>query len=202
MIDNFDKITPLLDFPIPGDSFYFIQVLQRKKDNPDVMLGGSNNNSRLVKGYYVTSIDHLLKHKEEMIKLSEVFNARVCINLNPRSMEKAGFQVLQKIANQMMNKDFYGIRKAYDSICGNYHAEMDKRWIVDIDTLDLMTVDNIAGCITSIQSKAQSKSYNILSRIPTKSGYHLITNPFNLAEFSKIHPTIDVHKNNPTLLYF
>jgi hypothetical protein len=210
MVNNFEKIAPLLEFPVPGDSFYFVQILQRKKDFPGVRIGGSNNNSRLIKTYYITSQEHLYIHQEEMIKLAEVFGARVCINLNPRSFEKAGFQVIQKIANQMQNKDFYGIRKAYDSICGNYHAEMDKRWLVDIDSLDLMLVDHIEGMINQLHAKIENREYKIITRIPTKNGYHLISNPFNLAEFQKQCLNIplrfnegkfDVHKNNPTLLY-
>ena len=41
----------------------------------------------------------------------------------------------------------------------------------------------------------------VIINIPTKSGYHLITTPFNLQQFKEEYPDIDVHKNNPTLLY-
>jgi len=200
IVDNFDSIIPLLEFP-SRDNFYFVQILQRKKDHKGIRIGGSNNNSRLIKSYHINSVEKLLIYKEEMVKLSQVFDARVGINLNPRSFEKTAFQLLEKLAHQMQNKNFYDCRKAYDSVCGNYHAEMDKRWIVDIDTTDLMVVDQIEGQIRMIQSKITNREYSILTRLPTKSGYHLITNPFNLMEFSKIQPTVEVHKNNPTLLY-
>ena len=32
MINNIDLIRPLMEFPNPGDSFYFVQILQRKKE--------------------------------------------------------------------------------------------------------------------------------------------------------------------------
>ena len=147
-----ELIKPLLTFP-HKDSFYFCQILQRKKDHKGTALGGSNNNSRLIKAYYITSVAKLEVHWEEMATLANIFNARVSINLNPRSFEKTAFAVLQKIANQMANKDFYNVRKAYDS------------------------------------------------EIPSKSGIHLITNPFNLAKFSLKWPRIEIHKNNPTNLY-
>lgn len=195
MIDNKNLILPLLEFP-HKDIFYFVQVLQRGKDNPHLKM----SNSRVIKTYYITSVEYLEDRYDEMKKLAEVFNARVCINLNPRNFEKAGFKLLQKIADQMMNKDFYNIRKAYDSICGEYHSEIDKRWIVDIDTIDLMVVDTIQGIIEQIQKKNEKqKDHKILARIPTKNGYHLITNPFNLEDFKKF--SLDVHKNNPTILY-
>jgi hypothetical protein len=34
-----------------------------------------------------------------------------------------------------------------------------------------------------------------------KNGVHLITTPFNLQQFKEEYQDIDVHKNNPTLLY-
>jgi len=203
MIDNFNEISKLLEFP-NDQTFYFIQILQRKKDHAQgTRLGGSNNNSRLIKAYYITSVEHFFMHKEEMIKLCEVFNARACINLNPRNFEKAAFQLLQKVANQMSNKDFYGIRKAYDSVLGNYHNEMDKRWLVDIDTKMQQQVDIVEEWINDYQRQQISNNkYKVIARIETKNGWHLITNPFNLDAFQKVFGgQYDVHKNNPTLLY-
>lgn len=201
MVNNLKLIEPLLEFPKPGDSFYFVQILQRKKDHKGECLGGSNNNSRLINSYYITSIEKLNKQWEEMCKLAEVFNARVSINLNPRSFEKAGFQVLSKIAHQMENKDFYGIKKAYSSICGNYHAEMDKRWIVDLDKEDLEEFDKIKNTIKLEQDIINNKQYKILAEIPSKSGIHIITNPFNIERFGALFPKIEIHRNNPTNLF-
>lgn len=200
-VNNKEIIKPLLTFPKPGDSFYFVQILQRKKDHKGVALGGSNNNSRLIKAYYINSLEKLEVHWEEMVKLAELFNARVSINLNPRSFEKAGFQLLAKVAHQMENKDFYNIKAAYDSVLGNYHAEMDKRWIIDIDKEDVPEMTRISSTIRDLQAKIENKPYQILTSIPSKSGYHIITNPFNLESFSKEWPKIEIHKNNPTNLY-
>lgn len=204
MTDNKELIKPLLEFP-SKDCFYFIQILQRKKDHNGTTLGGSNNNSRLIKAYYITSVEKLEVHWEEMVKLAQVFNARVSINLNPRSFEKAGFRVMQKIANQMMNGDFYNIKQAYDSVCGNYHAEIDKRWIVDIDKEDLEHLDHICDYIALQHEKQKDHkkvvNYKILTVLPTKSGVHIITNPFNIEHWGRDFPNIEIHKNNPTNLY-
>lgn len=200
MIDNFDQIAELLHFP-SSDNFYFVQVLQRKKDHAGVRIGGSNNNSRLIKSYHINSKEKLFVFKEEMVRLAEVFNARVGINLNPRSFEKTAFQLLEKVAHQMQNKNFYDVRKAYDSVCGNYHAEMDKRWIIDIDTKDMDEVNRIQNLINELHNAIKNRDYATLALIETKSGYHIISNPFNLEAFHQECPNIEVHKNNPTLLY-
>ena len=143
----------------------------------------------------------LVERFEEMIKLAKLFNARVCINLNPRSFEKTGFQLMSKIAHQMENKDFLNISKAYDSVCGNYHAEIDKRWIIDIDLQSMEYVNYVVDNIIEIQSKITNKVSEVLEILPTKAGFHIITNPFNVEEFKNRGFTEDIHKNNPTILW-
>ena len=50
-VNNFDKIKPLLVFE-EGVTYYFIQVIQRKKENPDLP------KSEIQRGFwYITSIE-------------------------------------------------------------------------------------------------------------------------------------------------
>jgi len=37
--------------------------------------------------------------------------------------------------------------------------------------------------------------------IKTRSGVHIICRPFNLQKFKEEFPEVDVHKDNPTILY-
>jgi len=55
----------------------------------------------------------------------------------------------------------------------------------------------------NVSHKGSIAIYNskIYTQIPTKNGYHIITKPFNLKQFKDKYPDIDVHKNNPTILY-
>ena len=50
MIDNFEQIRSILKFE--DDYFYFIQIIQRKKENPH--LSGSNN--RIIRSYNIDSL--------------------------------------------------------------------------------------------------------------------------------------------------
>jgi len=75
MINNIEIIKPFLKFHNEHD-FYFIQVLQRSKDNPEL---GKNN--RLIKPYYIYSIEQLDKFFPEMVTLAKSFNARIMIHL-------------------------------------------------------------------------------------------------------------------------
>lgn len=197
IVDNFDLIIPLLNFDNP-DNFYFVQVIQRKKDHKEENKRlGRNNNARLIKAYYINSLEKLIEHKDEMIKLAEVFNARIGINLNRRNRKQVAMATLVRVADSIAS-DVYDIAKAYNSSCG---ASMgtDKTWIVDIDTKDAVIIGTIETLIDlHCEPIGETK---IIARIPTKSGMHLITRSFNSKVFGERCPGVDVHKNNPTVLF-
>lgn len=194
MIDNFYLIKPMLKFE-SDDDFYFIQILQRKKDNPGGV-NGSNNSSRLVKAYYINSIDHLEKVKDEMIALANHFNARVGINLNKRSYYKTAFNTMRTMAEQMHNKEFRQVKRAWNTSCG-VHNGGDKVWLLDVDDVEIIPI----GLKSFINNDCQPFGDKILGAIPSKSGFHLMTKGFDLREFKKKFPEIEIHKNNPTNLY-
>lgn len=207
-INNFEQIKKLLTFN-SEDEFYFIQILQRKKDNPDHHLG-TNNSSRLIKGYYINSMDKLEKQESEMIALADLFNARVGINLNKRSYYKTAFNTLQKIAEQMHNKEFSYIHRAWNTCCGIHNGVEDKIWILDVDNLDpkdYPTFDDPEGRRYSYLKEFINKQQplnlfdKVIATIPSKSGYHLITTGFDTRNFVKEFPEVCIHRNNPTNLY-
>lgn len=79
MVDNFELIRTLLKFE-SKDDFYFIQILQRPKDNPEI--GASN---RLVKSYYIRSLEYFNSKKNEIKQVCELYKARAYIHLTKRS---------------------------------------------------------------------------------------------------------------------
>ena len=96
MINNFEQIKKLLEFR-SEDDFYFLQILQRKKDHPAGKVNGTNNNSRLIKAYFIKSIEHLEFVEPEIIELCKLFQARAGINLNRRSFKNSRSSVSPKI---------------------------------------------------------------------------------------------------------
>lgn len=207
MINNFDLIRPLLSFD-SDDEFYFVQILQRKKDNPG-NINGSNNSSRLIKAYYIDSLEKFDKYKEEMIFFANYFNARVGINLNKRSYYKTAFNTMKTIAEQMHNKSFKTVHRAWNTACGVYNGG-DKIWLLDIDKItdpDILAMFDypeerryhfMVKCINDSQPAGTEK---VLARIPSKNGYHLIVTGFDTRDFIDLFPEIEIHKNNPTNLY-
>lgn len=192
-IDNFKQIRDFLTFKERTD-FYHLQIMMRKKDNPEA---GSNN--RLIKAYYISSKAHLDAVKDEIIALCKCFNARAYINLGRKNSYKCALNTITGLSARLATGNIDKIHKEYNSQAGLLKNE-DTAWVVDIDDVDLPNLDKIRNTINSlIPTDVKNK---IRLEIPTKSGIHLITSAFNMQEFKRHFPDIDIHKNNPTLLYY
>lgn len=192
-IDNLDLILPLLNFE-SEDDFYYLQILQRKKENPEL-----GSNSRVIKNYYVTSVDYLLEHYEEIKTLCHTFNARAMIRLNKRSFEKVAFKALVNVSNSISNREYSFIKKSYDRACGNGHNETrnNTAWILDFDNV---TLKDIVSYVDFVNKQESLHNQNVVAVIPSKNGFHIITNPFDI-RIIKRDFNIDIQKDNPTNLY-
>ena len=84
----------------------------------------------------------------------------------------------------------------FDSVVGQIKT-LEKRWIVDVDTKDEEVVNQIANLVDMVRPEGSK----IKAVIPTKNGYHLITERFDVVQFGKHYPEVDIQKKNPTLLY-
>jgi hypothetical protein len=98
-------------------------------------------------------------------------------------------------------------KNLFDSVVGQINT-LEKRWIVDIDTKDEKTLEEIKKFIyylepmKFIDSSTGEIEDKVETTIPTKNVFHLITSKFNVLEFKKKYPELDIQKKNPTLLYY
>lgn len=190
MVDNFELIKGLLVFD-SDDTFYDLQIIRRGKDHPDMPAA-----NRTISSYYICKDDSLDMLKDEIVKLCELFGARAYINLAPRSIKKVSLLQMAFLSQRIYDGDFKKIWKSWSTYTGKAKSS-NPRWVVDIDTKD----ENFVNAIADEINELQPHGLKIVANIPTRSGYHLITTPFRLDAFKSNHPNIDVHKNNPTVLY-
>lgn len=206
MINNLALIKTLIDFP-DEDTFYKVEIIQRRKDNPDL-----SSNTKLVKTYYIADPDKLDTVFEKEIKpICDALNARAMFYLNKRSFEKTAFAALKQVTDCLMTKDYKSVKRAYNSACGKTcNGGEGKRWIFDLDEKDEVTANQINELVTSVGGK-------VYAHIPTKHGIHIITSVFNLKDYAvklharlidnpdshalKVIEAIDIHKDNGTILY-
>lgn len=201
MVDNIDKIKPLLKFSDEHD-FYFLQVIQRKKDhknNPSPL--GTSNNSRLIKAYYIYSIEQLDKYYHEIKELCKLFDARAGIALNKRNARSISLEMLSLLATNIKNHHYSQLGALYNTVCGQFKSNEDKTWILDVD-LNGDIEFNIAE-LSDFLLKEQPYGDKMIAIIPSRNGYHAIVKPFDPRNFSAnpLYSGIEIHKNNPTNLF-
>lgn len=189
MINNFELIEPFLEFP-NDDIYYHLQILRRGKDNPEMT--GAN---RVIKSYFICNIESLKKNQQEIIDLCHYFNARAYINLAPKSLKKTTLLQMNYLSGRLYMNDIKKIWKSWNTCAGEIKGEKP-RWVVDVDSDKW---NYIMDYIDTLEPFTHRTKY--ITNIPTKSGWHIITTPFNLQQFKEKYPDIDVHRNNPTLLY-
>ena len=203
MIDNFELIKPLLEFP-NDDIYYHLQIIRRGKDHPELPAA-----NRMIKPYFICSLESLNRVEQEIKDLCQFFGARAYINLAPKSIEKTTMLQIKYLAQRAYEGNIKKIWKSWNTCAGEIKGEKP-RWIVDIDhNVDNPNLEHDWKAIAEfIEYKCEPKidtnigfDTKIIADIPTKNGCHLITELFNLQQFKEKYPDIDVHKNNPTLLY-
>lgn len=202
MIDNFNIIKPLFYFNEGNDMFFHLQILRRGKDHPELPAA-----NKLIQSWLVRSRDHLDKLRDEVVFLCEHHKARAYINVAGKDFDKLNTLIMKKLADNIHTGNIINPWHVYNSACGELKSRC-KLWVVDVDTKDPVSVRTIESTIDQIWLATHPEHEGrfrelmwLVAKIPTMNGYHLITQPFDLQKFKATHPEVDVHKNNPTVLY-
>jgi len=210
MINNIELIKPLLNYEEHGD-FYMLYVFKRKKDQPE---GEKDNHQsvRTIKTYCVESIEYLEKRFDEIKELCEYFKARAYIHVQKQNHKDVSLDMMISLAEKIKNGQL-NQKNLFDSVVGQIKTH-EKRWVIDIDgseTPSPLMMANIEYHCKPITTLKYDKSGvmngytsgpKIEAIIPTKNGHHIITKKFDVMEFKKYYPDVDIQKKNPTLLYY
>jgi hypothetical protein len=192
MIDNLEIIKPLLNFEKKGD-FYMLYIFKRKKDQTTDK--ANHQSVRTIKTYCVESIEYLENRYDEIKQLCEMFKARAYIHVQKQNHHDVSLDMMVALAEKIRNGQ-HNQNNLFDSVVGQLKT-LEKRWIVDIDTKDIQEIRNIQVTINKCRPEGPKTKYII----PTKNGFHLITDRFDIMEFKKQYPDVDIQKKNPTLLF-
>lgn len=202
VVDNFDQIESLMNFSNQNE-FYFVQIIQRRKDGNVAQM--SSNGYRTIKTYYIYSIEQLEAKKEKIKELCVHNNARAYIHVNKRNATEVALHCIREYAKLVSQDNAYQGYRVYDSACGFCKARGYKAtWIIDVDTKDPDVLQEYINAINQCRGNEDNKIKHI---VPTLHGYHLLTSGFDLQQFRQISnslnlPSVDVQKDNPTLLYY
>jgi hypothetical protein len=176
-----------------------LYVFKRKKDQPE---GERDNHQsvRTIKTYCIESIDHLERRYDEIIQLCEMFKARAYIHIQKQNHADVSLEMMMALAQRIKNGQ-PNQKGLFDSVVGQIKTQ-EKRWIVDIDTKDERALEKIIKLVNALRPEGDK----VIATIPTKNGYHLITNRFDVLGFEQMMhlqgDIPDIQKKNPTLLYY
>jgi len=195
-VNNSAKIGTMLSFK--EDDFYFVQVIKRRKDNPEMERG-----EIILKNYYINSIEQYIKVVPNIIKLCDMENARAYIRINKRNYKRLAHPMLKLVVEYIAGGQHKSMPNVFDAVVGRNHSDPDKRWVIDIDWVDITDNDVDAVNVLSFIENEVNKTGkdNTVEIIPTKNGVHYISRPFNVKVFKDKYPFIIVGKDSCTLLY-
>ena len=207
MTDNFNAYKQFItekwsysDLP-EGDSYFAVELIRRGKDNPD--LSAANYH---FKNYYIRKPEDLDKYEQEIKSLCEMLHLRAYASVNIKSFKQVSLDTMAELARRIANNDYKKNYAVFESCSGQYCHSDDKQWVVDLD--DCKIGDEYVYVIEDyIKNCEPVGTYKIITRIPTRSGVHLITKPFNRKQFIdrckylRFGETPDIKKNHLTLLY-
>ena len=197
-IDNFNIVAPWFDNLSDQGDFFFVQVMQRNKEKNNV------GSSYVIKDYHFFDKETFLSKKEEITTLCKTFNARAYFWVNPRNYKQVQYEIIREVLEAIE----LGTRKLFKCVSKSIGRKRSSNyksiWILDFDTKDTELINKYL----SIAMKCRhSGSRLIFDLIPTVNGVHALTKGFDLEQFkqklaiAKLD-NIDIHKDNPTILYY
>lgn len=203
MIDNFELLTKWFDRLLNHDDFYFVQIIQRKKDGVD--LPSYTSGARTIRSFYFFNKEEFLRQESYIKELCNKNNARAYFWINPRNTFDVACESIKQFTDLIKNGNTRQGIAVYDRATGSSRSSnYDKRWIIDIDSKDEEYIEKVKNIINHCRGK---EGIRIYYTVPTLNGYHLITDKFDKRQFvqelfiNNIDP-IDIHDDNPTLLYY
>ena len=192
IIDNFEVIRSHLDFIDTKLDRYIIHILRRPKDlSPDFKNElGSNEAQRLIRTYYVDSLEYFDRKIPAIKELCTANKARAYIIVQPKDNFECLLNLGKKIFDTIQNKN-YSVKPDHlmrQAFC-EWHKTRKKQWVIDLDEdspedMQGWTLDSVVQLVKQ-QLEAIGKTSAEMYVTKTKHGHHVITSPFNLMDAQK-----------------
>ncbi|HYD90815.1 MAG TPA: hypothetical protein VEA37_04925, partial [Flavobacterium sp.] len=111
-IDNFNLLEPLLEYN-SADTFYYLQILQRKKDKP------TKKSVKVIDNIFLTAEKSLRYYEPRIREMCTFFSARAYLRLNRRSFNKVALLMNKRLAELLMDEKYALAKKAFSWAAGN-----------------------------------------------------------------------------------
>jgi hypothetical protein len=198
MTDNFKLIRQYFidnDIPQHNESgllkHYVVEIMSRGKDNPDMSAA-----NRHFKNYYFPCIDKFDQYESEIKKVCDALRMRAYVSVNYKMYDQVLMDTAAEAATRAAAHNYGKPYSVYEHCSGKYVNRKDKKFVVDIDEEQMIFFDSIYDDLKD----------KVVLVVPTRTGMHLVTTPFNTLAFEnkcvdRFGFTPDIKKNHLTLLY-
>lgn len=226
MKNRLNLLKPLINFN--ENEFIFVQIFQRRKDNPDLELS-----VKRLKSYSFYSWEELESQMNRIKEICDINNARAYIRLNKQNSVNVSLRCISEMSDNLRTGNSSKNKGVWDSVAGKLGSK--DWWVLDLDSehlnikpslhpgitlpycieLDLKesyfnrVLNQIGGYFDEKEVDEISKEkYPIIYNF-TKSGIHLICKPFDTRILDKYNKelsskgiqTIQIQKDANTILY-
>ena len=208
MTDNFKEFRPFMQLPEEkgGDKYYVIELVRRGKDRPDLPAANCH-----FKNYYIDSLKKYDQVQHEIRTVCRSLGLRAYVSVNWKSFRQVTMNTIAEMSRRAALNDFRRPYAIFESCSGKFVNKNDKHWVVDMDDCSI----DQEGPETPIWKRfaeeinlVEPKGDKIELVLPTRSGVHLITKPFDegnvlwtwtIDRGQEKDP--DIKKNHLTLLF-
>lgn len=220
-IDNFDAIKAHLKFEKPGD-IYVVHVMFRVKDLRNdaekQMYLSHEETQRLIKTYYIDSLEYLDRKRPAMIDLANQNKARVYFTMTRKNRITCNRVILKKLVDEVDNPNVRYDHLVRSSVCG-CHISDYKWWTLDVDkdttikcSVPVITKsisyewklidfrDVLIAEMSKLVDETKTRSGSEIFTVPTKNGCHIMTPPFNRSKMAFLGDNLK--SDAMTLAYF
>lgn len=186
-----------------NEYFYVIELMRRGKDNPTTSAANYH-----FKNYYIYSLRDLNKYRDEIKLICDTMNMRAYASVNAKYLPQIGLDTIAEMTRRIAQHDYKNINSVFSSCSGKYKQRREQHWVIDLD--DNPTLEYVGEIESYIQTcTTEGYDNHEIVRIPTKSGIHLIVEPFDKAKFADmmgvsvegLEAVISIKENHLTLLY-
>ena len=199
MTDNFERFRSFMQLPEEegGDVYYVIELVRRGKDFPDLPAANYH-----FKNYYIDTLKKYDSVQDEIRTLCRTLRLRAYVSVNRKSFRQVTMNTISEMSRRAALDDFRRPYAVFESCSGKFVNKDDKHWVVDVDDCDWKTIVYIE-CLVK---KCKPEGNKVELALPTRSGCHLITRPFDVGEFQLMikereKELPEIKKNHLTLLY-
>lgn len=206
MTDNFERFRPFMQLPEEegGDAYYVIELVRRGKDCPDLPAANYH-----FKNYYIDTLKKYDSVQKEIRILCRELCLRAYVSVNRKSFRQVTMNTIAEMSRRAALDDFRRPYAVYKSCSGMFKDRDDQHWIVDIDECSLHEENQITPkwkFVAQDIKRCRPIGDKIELILPTRSGVHLVTKPFDSTQFvsdyiSKGFETPEIKSNHLTLLY-